>query len=47
MTPNTTEEQFIRTHCVIRWRGEDAKQAGNTASNARQHALTLQQRPIL
>lgn len=31
------------THCVVGWRGEDAEQAGDTASDARQHALTLLQ----
>lgn len=35
------------THCVIGWCREDAKQAGDTTSDAREHALTLLQSSAL
>lgn len=35
------------TYCVIGWWGENAEQAGHTASNARQHSLTLHQGSVL
>lgn len=40
-------ESLNCTHCVIGWWGEDTKQAGDTASDAGQHPLTLLQRSTL
>lgn len=35
------------THCVVDWWGEDAEQAGDTASDAGEHSLTLLQGSVL
>lgn len=34
-------------YCVVGWWGEDAEQAGDPASDAREHSLTLLQGSVL
>lgn len=50
---NNTTLKFYRdcgvsmSHCVVGWWGEDAEQAGDPASDAREHSLTLLQGSVL